>query len=180
MSRDKNFHLRNPQVQEIIGQVPPWLIRWGMTAALAVVAVIFCLSWFVRYPETVTSSVTIIATEDDAAIIDAVSKSEFIAEGLVDERYFHAVEPGQAAHIKLVSYPFHEYGVLRGTIEKKFGVQKNGKFKILILLPNGLATTHRRAIPHYENMTGTAEIVVQNPRLINRIFSSFFKILRKS
>jgi len=179
MKKDKNLHLRSPQVQEIIGEVPPWLVRWGLSAVFAVIVLFFCLSWFIRYPEITTATARIITTTEDVAKINLASKSEFIAEGFIDERHFHAIESGQPVHIKLTSYPFYEYGVLNGIIREKSGIQNQGKFKIVIILIDGLVTTHGRTIPYYENMTGTAEIVIQNPRLIQRILSSFSKRLAK-
>jgi hypothetical protein len=172
MKKDKNLCLRSPQVQEIIGQVPPWLIRWGLTAVFVVIVVLFCLSWFVRYPKTATATVVIKPTAT-IATTDNLASGKFIAEGFLDERYFHNIEPGQAAQIKLISSSFYDYGVLKGTVTEKSSVSHQGKFKIIILLPEGLLTTHHRAIAYYENMSGTAEIIVENSRLINRMFNSF-------
>jgi hypothetical protein len=172
MKKDKNLYLRSPQVQEIIGEVPPWLIRWGLSAAFAVIILLFCLSWFIRYPKTATATVAIKPTATISTKDNLIS-GKFIAEGFLDERYFHAVEVGQAAQIKLTSYSFYDYGVLKGTVTNKSEVSNQGKFKIVILLPEGLLTTHHRAIAYYENMSGTAEIIVENSRLINRMFNSF-------
>lgn len=48
-----NHENRSEEVQEIIGRVSPWIIRWGITSVFVVLVVIICISWFVRYPDVV-------------------------------------------------------------------------------------------------------------------------------
>ena len=44
MTEDRNLKQRSPEVQEIIGQIPHWVIRWGMTAVFIVVLIFAGLS----------------------------------------------------------------------------------------------------------------------------------------
>lgn len=51
--------LKSPEVQEIIGQTPKALTRWGITIIFILLLLLFTLSWFIRYPDLLTAKVTI-------------------------------------------------------------------------------------------------------------------------
>ncbi|HEU4884906.1 MAG TPA: HlyD family efflux transporter periplasmic adaptor subunit [Longimicrobium sp.] len=47
------LNLRSEELQDIIGFVPHWLVRWGTTLVFLTVAVLFAVGWLVRYPDVV-------------------------------------------------------------------------------------------------------------------------------
>ena len=52
-----NLHLRSEEVQEVMGSIPPWILRWGIVI-VAVVCIFFLIGSFVfRYKETVAGRV---------------------------------------------------------------------------------------------------------------------------
>ena len=59
MPQNKEIELRSDEVQEILTQVPHWMIRWGNMLILVILLSLFVLSWFVRYPDIVTTEITI-------------------------------------------------------------------------------------------------------------------------
>jgi len=56
--RDRS-NLRSEEVQEIIGNPPHWLIRWGIGLFFAVLVMLLSLSWFIHYPDTVSADFTL-------------------------------------------------------------------------------------------------------------------------
>lgn len=59
---DKNttaFELRNEEVQDILTRVPHWMIRWGTVLIFGIILMLFFVSWFVKYPDVITTQVTI-------------------------------------------------------------------------------------------------------------------------
>ncbi|MFA6125875.1 MAG: HlyD family efflux transporter periplasmic adaptor subunit [Bacteroidales bacterium] len=57
--RDPNIDLRQEEIQEILGVIPPWVIRWGsLTLALVFIGLIFGTSWF-KYPDRIASQLTL-------------------------------------------------------------------------------------------------------------------------
>ncbi len=54
-----HIELRSEEVQEIIGKVPSWTIRWGSTALLAIVILLLVGCYFFYYPDTLTAKVTL-------------------------------------------------------------------------------------------------------------------------
>ncbi|WP_338418055.1 hypothetical protein [Pseudotamlana carrageenivorans] len=64
MAEIKNEHieqieLRSEEVQEILTKVPHWMIRWGNVLFLALILILLFMSWFVKYPDIVTSEALI-------------------------------------------------------------------------------------------------------------------------
>ena len=56
MPEERNEHLellesRSEDVQEILGYVPRWIVRWGITVIFISILVLLVGSWFFRYPE---------------------------------------------------------------------------------------------------------------------------------
>ena len=58
----ENITLRSEEVQEILTQVPKWMVRWGSTLFFFVITLILAISWFIKYPDVISSE-TIITTE---------------------------------------------------------------------------------------------------------------------
>jgi HlyD family secretion protein len=56
---DPNIELRQEEIQEILGIVPPWVIRWGtVTLALVFAGLLAGTVWF-KYPDRITSQLTL-------------------------------------------------------------------------------------------------------------------------
>lgn len=48
---------------DILGRTPPWILRWGNIVFLGIVLLAIALSWYIKFPETISAPVTIIASE---------------------------------------------------------------------------------------------------------------------
>lgn len=81
--------------------------------------------------------------------------------------------------IKLSSYPDNEFGVLKGKVKDISLVPNNeGLYLIDVELPEKLITTYGREIEFKQEMQGTAEIITEDLRLIERIFYQFKEIFK--
>jgi multidrug resistance efflux pump len=69
---EKKIELRSEEVQDILGHVPAWIIRWGILVVLIAVVLIIIGSWFFRYPDIRRANV-IITTENPPATLIARS-----------------------------------------------------------------------------------------------------------
>ena len=68
-SQHKKIEFRSEPVQEILGSVPSWIIRWGTTLFFTVVVLLLAGSWFFRYPEVVPNlDVEVLTTEPPAEV----------------------------------------------------------------------------------------------------------------
>jgi multidrug resistance efflux pump len=83
------------------------------------------------------------------------------------------VKPGQKVNIKLSGYPYLEYGMVRGVIKSKSLVPSQDAYIIEIDLPDGLTTLYGMKLDFTQNMQGTAEIITEDIRLLQKIVNPF-------
>ena len=83
------------------------------------------------------------------------------------------VKPGQQVNIKLSGYPYLEYGIVRGVVKSKSLVPSGDAYIIEIDLPNGLSTLYGMNLDFTQNMQGTAEIITDDTRLLQKIINPF-------
>jgi multidrug efflux pump subunit AcrA (membrane-fusion protein) len=83
------------------------------------------------------------------------------------------VKPGQKVNIKLSGYPYLEYGMVRGVIKSKSLVPSRDAYIIEIDLPEGLTTLYGKKLDFTQNMQGTAEIITEDVRLLQKIINPF-------
>ena len=55
--RENNYH--SEEAQEILGHIPPWTIRWGITVIFSIFAIIILGCCIIKYPERVNGTVVI-------------------------------------------------------------------------------------------------------------------------
>jgi len=80
------------------------------------------------------------------------------------------VKTGQDVIIKFEGFPYEEYGSVRGKVLSKSLVPKDKKYRVIVELPTGLMTSHRKELPFSQQMLGQAEIITEKKRFIEKIF----------
>ncbi len=60
----KHIEIRSEEVQELISQVPPWIMRWGITVFLAILVLLLAASYLIKYPDIVAAP--FVLTSQDA------------------------------------------------------------------------------------------------------------------
>lgn len=86
------------------------------------------------------------------------------------------VDTGQQVIVKFKSYPFYEYGAVMGKVKWKGKVPTNKEIPVEVSFPNGLTTTRGRQIDPAQQLTGEAQIVTSNKRLIEKLFENFRRV----
>lgn len=71
----QNIEVRSDEVQEIMSHVPHWMIRWGITLIFGIILMLIFMSWFIKYPDVVTGSVSISTSVPPVKLI-AVNSGE--------------------------------------------------------------------------------------------------------
>jgi hypothetical protein len=90
------------------------------------------------------------------------------------------VKTGLLVNIKLSSYPYLEYGMVRGIVKSKSMVPSGDAYIIDIELPEGLTTLYGKKLDFTQNMQGTAEIITENIRLLQKIVNPFRYMVSKN
>ena len=59
MPQDRENNYNSEEAQEILGHIPPWTIRWGITVIFSIFAIIILGCCVIKYPERVNGTVVI-------------------------------------------------------------------------------------------------------------------------
>lgn len=87
------------------------------------------------------------------------------------------VKTGQEVNIKLSGFPYMEYGVLKGKVSILSLVPAGDYYIAEIDLIGGLKSTYRINLDFINEMTGTADIITEDSRLIFRLIKPLRSIL---
>ena len=68
MSEEDNIELRSEEFQEILGSVPHWILRWGVTLLAVIVAILLAGSAIVKYPDVIPSQATLTSSVPPASV----------------------------------------------------------------------------------------------------------------
>jgi multidrug resistance efflux pump len=90
------------------------------------------------------------------------------------------VKPDQIVNIKLSGYPYLEYGMVRGIVKSKSLVPAGDSYVIELSLPSGLTTLYGKKLDFTQNMQGTAEIITDDLRLIQKILNPFRYLISRN
>ena len=134
-------------------------------------------TYLIRAPISGTISMTsfwnenqyVTTGEEVLSVIPEASENVF-GKVAMPEQNSGKVEIGQNVIIKLDGYPFREFGTIKGRVRRVSKVARNNLFYVDVELPEGLQSTHKKRIAFVQEMQGTAEIVTEDLRLMERIF----------
>ena len=73
MSEINKIEIRSEEVQEILGYIPNWIIRSGIGVILIVLILLFIGSWFFKYPDIISSSISVTTENPPAPLIAKTS-----------------------------------------------------------------------------------------------------------
>jgi multidrug efflux pump subunit AcrA (membrane-fusion protein) len=103
----------------------------------------------------------------------------FHGEMNIGQFNFGKVKRGQEIIVKLQSYPYEEYGTLRGQIQSISEIPKDSIYFVKVNFPNGLTTSANKVIPFRNGMTASGEIITEDKRLIERFLKEFMRIFER-
>lgn len=235
-----NLHIpdRSDEIQEIIGYVPHWVIRWGVSVIFITLGIILMTSFMIQYPDTLTGKALINAREQpqkitwfttdpkityhpkvkdaqnviigdtlvmennhrnnvQTPVIAKVTGRTYLLKGiennpkawmlLVVPKVVHfevqlklpvygagKVKKGQRVLVKLDAYPHDEFGFLEGEISEMVPVAIDNYYRANVKLTNGLQTNTGKILPIQPLLQGSAEIMLDDKKISNRIFGTLF------
>lgn len=69
----KDVELRSEELQDIMGKIPHWILRTGITILFVVVLVLLIGSYFFKYPDVITAQVVLTGSTPPAGIVASTS-----------------------------------------------------------------------------------------------------------
>ena len=90
------------------------------------------------------------------------------------------IKVGQTVNIRLANYPDREFGIVKGfIIAISLTPDKDGNLLINVSLPKSLETSYKKQIVFRQEMSGTADIVTEDLRLMERLLYQFRDIFKR-
>jgi HlyD family secretion protein len=88
------------------------------------------------------------------------------------------VKVGQKVNIRFENYPYMEFGMVSGYVEKISIVPADNTYAVDVIFPDGLRTNYNVDLPFSQKMRGKAEIITQDTRLLERIIRPLRSIIQ--
>lgn len=107
-------------------------------------------------------------------------KNDILGELAIPSFGAGKVAVGQSVNVKINNFPYDEYGLLKGVVKSmaritnKVQTQKGAgdSYQVLVMFPHGTVTNFGKSLPLDFEAKGTAEIVTERKRLIERLFDN--------
>lgn len=103
----KKIEIRSEEVQEVMGQIPAWIVRWGITLLFIVVLALLVGSYFFTYPDVIVTEMTLTSRQP---VVKVVARSSGKISGLY---VFNGQEVKMDALLAVVENPAKTEDVLR-------------------------------------------------------------------
>ena len=115
----RRVELRSEEVQEILGQMPGWALRWGITVMLVAILLLLLSSWFIHYPDTIDARITLTTQTPPAPIIAR-------AEGRLQLKVANQTTVSRNQLLAIINNPAHYNDV--DSLEKLIAAYKTGRW----------------------------------------------------
>lgn len=73
LRQDEDIELRSEEVQEVMGEIPSWILQWSITVLFIVLLAILITSYFFKYPDVISSEMTLESRFPAATIVSRAS-----------------------------------------------------------------------------------------------------------
>lgn len=88
------------------------------------------------------------------------------------------VAAGQKVNIRFENFPYMEYGYIKGTVKSISLVPDNENYVVEVQMPQDMKTNYDIPLKFSQEMKGSAEIITEDLRLIQRIFNPVKSLLK--
>lgn len=88
------------------------------------------------------------------------------------------VSIGQRVNIRFDNFPYMEYGFLNGTVKNISLMPNNENYVVEVKLPQDMKTNYNIPLKFSQEMKGSAEIITEDLRLIERFFNPIKSLLK--
>ena len=131
------------------------------------------------YTDLLPANTSLQKGEEFMAIIPLQDELEIVGRLRLPNDRSGKVAVGQPVRIKLLDYPFREYGFLWGQVSARSKVPKEREFYIAVELTDGMRTTLGQEIPFQYQMVGTAEIITEDKQFLERVLEEVWGFFRQ-
>lgn len=155
------YERRSAEANEILGSMPSWITRWGITVTGLFLLLFLVLANFIKYPYTIKAKVVIVNSND-----------KLTATGVISPRYYTALRLNQTVSISLDDFPAQEFGYIEGLVIDIPDSSIDSRYIFSITLGHQLKTTNSILIPYHKVLNGTGDILIDDRSILARILEN--------
>lgn len=156
--------------ENLFNQLKTWELRYVLKAPISGRST-FTSFWNINQNVVVGDKVLTIIPEIQQNIIGKLS---------LPVQGSGKVKIGQKVNVKLLNYPYMEYGMLQGSISNISLVPSENFYSVEVQFQKGMLTNYGRTLTFHQKMQGSAEIITEDIRLIERIFMPIKSLLKNN
>ncbi|MFK8045061.1 MAG: HlyD family secretion protein [Crocinitomicaceae bacterium] len=128
----------------------------------------------INYLKTVNVNEYIAASTTLFGIV--ANNQEYIGYIDVPKAGYGKLKIGQKVRIKIDKYPYQQFGQLEGKVKNIALLANEGNYRVEFQLINGMESSYGTKFIYAPEMSGQADIITEDIRLLNRIFNKFRKV----
>ena len=168
-----NIELRSEKVRNIVGKIPPALLRMGISIITLIIIALLIAAYFIPYPEKLSFPVNL----QSMSQCDTCKSNENIyGLSYIPFGKFNRLQQGQMVAISLQDYPSNRYGFIAGQILKIYPIPERKRgYRVEISLTQGLITTNAIEVNYTPFLTGEAVVVLSNESFLKRFLHSIMR-----
>jgi len=125
-----------------------------------------------------------VQTGEIVATIIPQNETKIIGKLEIPSQGMGKVKAGQAVNIKIDNFPHMEFGLLKGIVKNISLVptqtEKGAFYTAEIEIPQGMQSNYGKKMAFNQEMTGTAEIITEDVRLLERFLNPLKFIWKKN
>lgn len=93
----------------------------------------------------------------------------------LSQNNLQAIDTSKEVRIRLTAYPYEDFGVLEGSINSIADLPVEGEYEAIVRLNNGLTTSFGKKVDFVNGLSGEAEVILDDERLMVRLFRKLVK-----
>ena len=105
--------------------------------------------------------------------------TQYYAEVYIPQTNFGKVQAGQEVLLKFPSYPFQEYGSVKGKIDFISNISTDSGYLAKVNLLQGLTTNYNKQVQYRDGLQAQGEIITKDMRLLQRFYFNIIKSVKK-
>ena len=101
--------------------------------------------------------------------------ADAIVQIRLSQNNLQAIDTGKEVRIRLTAYPYEDFGVLEGSILRIADIPTEGEYEAIVKLNKCLNTSFDKKIDFINGLSGEAEVILDDERLMIRLFRKLLK-----
>ena len=167
------FSAVQEQAQRLRSEIESWKAAYWIVAPISGKVVLSDV-WAAQ--QFVTANTEILT------IVPADTANPIVARAVIPTQGAGRIESGMPVIISFLNYPSQEFGTITAKVNQIALVPQKGKesnsYQLALTMPKNLITNYQKTIPFSQEMEGTAKIITEDKRVLERIMERFLELIK--